>query len=313
LSSLQYAYHRDDILTLANPVYRDFVQQYLSLMLRADIGESGDLTSGQLTDNTTTGTARIIARQQGIVAGIPEVNLFCQTNGIVVERAVEDRAVCVSGTELLTLRGELTTLLAIERTLLNLLQRMCGIATLTRQLADLAAPTLISATRKTPLGYLDKRAVLLGGGGTHRLGLWDAVLIKDNHLAAVDKQSAIHDTLQIAWENRDKSRFIEIEVGNEQEALTAAKVMQQLAKLDTNYPLILMLDNFDPEAIQHTLARLATEGLRQHLLIELSGGVDQNNLKQYTHLGADVISLGALTHSAPALDISLQIKRSNQA
>lgn len=288
-------------------------------MLRADCGEhsdnptvhGGDLTSRLLTDNNTTRTARIVAKQEGVIAGIPEVKLFCQINGIEVENAVEDRAVCTVGMVLLELRGNLISLLAVERTLLNLLQRMSGIATLTHQLADIAAPTLISATRKTPLGYLDKRAVLVGGGGTHRLGLWDAILIKDNHLATPDKQAAIQTALQTAWKNREKSRFIEIEVISNQEALAAARTMQRLAQQDEAYPLILMLDNFAPEAIRESLTQLTEEGLRQHLLVELSGGITQDNLKDYAGLGADVISLGALTHSASALDLSMQIEGSD--
>ena len=165
-------------------------------------------------------------------------------------------------------------------------------------------------TRKTPWGLLDKRAVHLGGGGTHRLGLGDAIVIKNNHLAllAPREEEAAPMAIERAWEFREKSAFIEVEVRGEAGALAAAEAFRRLQEdAAEEYPCLLMLDNMTPDEIGPILDVLRRENLWEHVLIEASGGISEANVEAYAACGVDAISVGALTHSARALDICQRI------
>jgi nicotinate-nucleotide pyrophosphorylase (carboxylating) len=162
-------------------------------------------------------------------------------------------------------------------------------------------------TRKTPCGLLDKRALHLGNGGTHRLGLADAIVIKNNHLAllASCEEEAVSSAIERAWKFRNESAFIEVEVRTEGAARAAAKTFCCLQhEAQEEYPCLLMLDNMSPEQIQCVVGTLRQEGLWNSTLIEASGGISEANLEAYAAGGADAISIGALTHSVRALDIS---------
>src|SRR5208283_1737742 len=170
--------------------------------------------------------------------------------------------------------------------------------------------TRVVATRKTVWGLLDKRAVHLGGGGTHRLGLGDAILIKNNHLALIARreEDAAPEALACAWHCRTEAAFIEIEVRSEGAALAAAEAFRRLQKeSDERYPCLLMLDNLAPKEISTILDSLHREHLWSYALIEASGGISEKNVEAYADTGVDAISIGALTHSARALDLCLRI------
>ena len=158
--------------------------------------------------------------------------------------------------------------------------------------------TIIACTRKTAPGleYFDKKAVLLGGGDTHRLHLDDMILIKDNHVAIVGN---VKEAVKLAKKQASFSKKIEVEVSDVNEAIEAAK-----AGAD-----IIMLDNFTPEKVKDAINRLKKENLRDKVLIEASGGINEKNIVNFAAAGVDIISLGALTHSAKALDISLEIRK----
>jgi nicotinate-nucleotide pyrophosphorylase (carboxylating) len=165
-------------------------------------------------------------------------------------------------------------------------------------------------TRKTPWGLLDKRAVHWGGGGTHRLGLGDAILIKNNHLALLggNEQEAAVKAIEKAWTWRDKAAFIEVEVRGAEAALAATEAFRRLQEESSDsVPCLLLLDNMAPEQARHTVAALEGQGLREHVLVELSGTISEGNVEEYAACGADALSVGALTHSPRALDVSMRI------
>ena len=198
---------------------------------------------------------------------------------------------------------------------------MSGIATFTQRLQNLvrgrggdAPPNAnIIATRKTPWGLMDKRAAHLGGGGTHRLGLGDAILIKTNHLRllAADESDAIPIALNSAWGERNRSVFIEVEVTGLAGALAAGRAFQDLRRSDDDsdsYPCLVMLDNRSAEEAGQIIGTLKTEGLWDDILIEVSGGISEAGLTAYADAGVDAISVGALTHSCKALDLRCKLE-----
>ena len=195
--------------------------------------------------------------------------------------------------------GDAQTILSVERTMLNLLSRMSGIATKTRMLTEklekAKVKAKIAATRKSAPGllYFDKKAVVIGSGDPHRLHLDDMVLIKDNHLAIV---GSVEEAVKKAKANASFTKKIEVEVTNVEDALKAAK-----AGAD-----IIMLDNFSPKQAKDAGEALKKAGFG-NVLLEVSGGITGENLLEYATAQVDIISMGELTHSVKALDISLEI------
>lgn len=309
IARLKQAFFRGELLTLGNPLYFRWVPIFTEELLRADL-EPADLTIRALLPGSGRGAARVLAAEPGVLAGLEEVCWFYAHHGLHVERCRADGSVLESGDVILRAEGELKTLLIVERVGLNLLQRMSGIATATRRLQEQAhrhfPGTFIVATRKTPWGLLDKRAVHLGGGGTHRLGLWDAILIKTNHLRllSASEEDAIPLALKRAWSLRADAAFLEVEVTGLTGALTAARVFQELQRGEAEpLPCVIMLDNVAPAAAAQIIAALKTEGLYDDVLVEASGKISEATVGEYASGGVDAISVGALTHSPRALDL----------
>jgi len=165
----------------------------------------------------------------------------------------------------------------------------------------------VIGTRKTPWGLLDKRAVHLGGGGTHRLGLWDAILIKNNHLAllAPREEEAVRMAIERAWANRKSAAFIEVEVRGLEAAVAAAQAFRQRKESQEgkDCPCLLLLDNLAPAKVSTVIEALRAEDLLDYVLTEASGNISEANLEEYAACGVDAISMGGLTHSPRALDI----------
>jgi nicotinate-nucleotide pyrophosphorylase (carboxylating) len=245
--------------------------------------------------------AKIIARDLGVVCGIYELQILFNLFNIKSETPLKDGDKIRRNQEIFSLKGNSKDILTVERTALNILSKMSGVGTLTREFVGKVQgvnPKIrIAATRKTtPLfGYFEKKAVKAGGGDTHRLGLGDEVLIKDNHLRLFGDDVA--KAIKTAKKETSFSHRIEIEVDNVGDALTAAKTGAD----------IIMLDNMSVGEIKKTVSALEKEGLRGDVLLEVSGGITLENISGYAKTGVDVISTGALTHSAPALDFSLRI------
>jgi nicotinate-nucleotide pyrophosphorylase (carboxylating) len=194
---------------------------------------------------------------------------------------------------------------------------MSGIATATRRLQDLvhsrAPETFVVATRKTPWGLLDKRAVHLGGGGTHRLGLWDAILIKNNYLLFFGNKEddSVSPALRRAWPLRREAAFLEVEVTGLAGALAAGRTFRELQQAEPgSCPCLVMLDNVKPDEVARIIAALQMEELWDHVLVEVSGKISETAMEAYAACGADAISVGALTHSCRALDLRARMKPS---
>jgi nicotinate-nucleotide pyrophosphorylase (carboxylating) len=281
---------------------RKVVEQKLKQMLAEDVGQ-GDVTSEAVVPAGLTVNAEVLAKEDGIAAGIEEIVIFGESLGLNVNAKIADGDEIKKGTVILKISGNARVILSAERTLLNLLSRMSGIATLTRRLtekllkANLKAK--VAATRKTAPGllYFDKKAVLVGGGDPHRLRLDDMILLKDNHVAIA---GSIERAVKKA-KATSSGKKIETEVTSTADALKAAE-----AGAD-----IVMLDNFSTEQVREAVAALKKAGFFGKILLEVSGGITEENLLDYALAQVDVISMGALTHSVKALDISLEIVNTN--
>jgi len=287
-------------LTLQNADYKKIVKHYLWGAYRHDIA-TGDLTTRSfLTHPNQTVKARITTNQTGIVAGFQEVQWFLKELDLQIKNSLQDGQNVSENTNIMTLTGSAQTLLAAERTLLNLLQRMSGIATYTHQFRQKMVGNIdLLTTRKTLWGMLDKRAVSLGGGKTHRLHLGDAVLIKDNHLR-LEKDWI--DRLAEVLLGANKARFVEIEVDNLEMAQQVLNFFHNVSAEEKN-KAVVMLDNFTPNQVKAWAPALAATGI----LVEVSGGITMENVSNYLHPGVSAISSGALTMEAHHLDMSLHI------
>lgn len=300
-------------LTLANPEYFRALHTFAEELLRVDLMPR-DLTVEALGIESNKASAVILAREDGVAAGVEEVAWMLRNLGIEAVLEKQDGDMIQDGDVLLRAEGPRDKLLSYERVGLNILQRMSGIATMTACFQSRArnrcASTRVVATRKTPWGLLDKRAVHLGKGGTHRIGLGDAILIKNNHLAMIAsrEEEAAPMAIERAWKFREHAAFIEVEVRGEEAALTAARTFRRLQEESSEaYSCLLMLDNMTPQKIGSILDALRRKELWESTLIEASGGVSETSLEAYAETGVDAISIGALTHSPRALDLSERI------
>ena len=269
------------------------LEPIVKLALAEDLGAAGDVTTDALIDPDTQGHWALRAREAGVVAGLDAAIL----TGAMIDHDMEftvlspDGSRVKTGETIMEISGAARSVLMAERTMLNFIGRLSGIATLTRVYVDAIAGmgVIIASTRKTTPGLraLEKRAVRLGGGGAHRYGLDDAMLIKDNHIAAAGSVSL---AMQRAREAAAHLTCIEIEVDN----------LEQLKQALPHLPSAILLDNFS-QADMRTAVKLA----KGQMLLEASGGITIENVFAVAETGVDVISIGALTHSARSLDVGL--------
>jgi nicotinate-nucleotide pyrophosphorylase (carboxylating) len=282
----------DDLQTFLN------VREILANFLQEDVG-AGDITSDNVIPADLVAKAEIVCKSRfAIVCGLEEASILFDVCGCKSEILVRDGSEVVKGTVVMNVSGYARAILKAERTVLNIIMRMSGIATETKRMVDLAKGVTILATRKTAPGlrYFDKKAVVLGGGATHRMRLDDMVLIKDNHLVLV---SDLGKCIRLAKKNVGSSIKVECEARTKEEALAAVA-----AEAD-----VVMLDNFTPKQAQQTIRQIRRMGLRNKVKIELSGGINQNNIRHYSRTKPDFISLGYITHSFKTIDFSLEIMK----
>jgi len=305
---VELAYQRGKELNLNNKNYLGWLEKFFDQKYREDTG-SGDITSEAILTKNKHGKAVLKTKQSGIIGGVEEVNWFYKRHGLEVKIYTKDAKEIQKGNTVLEVYGRQRDILITERIGLNVLQRMSGIATETRYLVDLlrGCEARIAATRKTHWRYLDKKAVFLGGGLTHRFGLWDSILIKDNHLEALKNdgvKNPVEKAIAMASRFVDKVGFIEIETTNQYDAVRAAR---KFKRLKLKKPCIIMLDNVRPEEIEQIMEKLKKENLYDYVLTEASGNITRENIKEYANTGIDVVSLGYLTHSAKVFDMSLEM------
>ncbi len=275
------------------------LKEQLMNFLSEDVG-FGDITTDAVVPAASKVRAHIIVKEPTVVAGISEAKTFFEMIGASFTAKVEDGDEVTPETVIAEVEGEGRTVLMAERTILNILMRMSGIATTTRKLvekiSDAGLSVRIAATRKTAPGlrYFDKKAVLIGGGDPHRLRLDDAYLIKDNHLKIA---GGVKEALEKVRSVASFYKKVEVEAKTVKQAIEAAKSGAD----------IVMLDNMTLKEASATMKALAGLNLGGRVLIEISGGVTQEKLLEYAKLKPDVISLGLLTHSVRAIDVSLEV------
>jgi nicotinate-nucleotide pyrophosphorylase (carboxylating) len=269
--------------------------------LHEDIG-TGDVTSNCLIPQDLHSRAQVICKNKksAVVCGLEEMSLVFDLCGCNTKTLVSDGSWVQKGTVVMTIEGKTRSILKAERTALNLIMRMSGIASETRYMkdaiVDLSDSIIIASTRKTAPGlrFFDKKAVTIGGGNSHRIRLDDMVLIKDNHIAIT---GSVRKSIEIAKKKAASSITIECEAKNSDEVIEAIT-----AGAD-----IVMLDNFSPEEAAKIIKELSRMGIREKVKLEISGGITMQNIRDYAKAHPDIISVGFLTHSPKAIDFSLEI------
>jgi nicotinate-nucleotide pyrophosphorylase (carboxylating) len=277
------------------------MRQDLAKMVYDDIGFE-DITTRALIPPGLKVRGHIISKEEGISAGVELAVAIFTEFAVETDVLVADGEKLKQGQIIMEISGDPRSILSVERTVLNLMMRMSGIATLTdniiKMVRSVNPDVIVAGTRKTTPGlqFFEKNAIRSGGGDTHRYRLDDSVLIKDNHLALV---GGVVEAIALARKYVSFTKKIEIEVETLEEALQAAN-----AGAD-----IVMMDNMDPEEVTNVLEALDDENLRDNVIIEVSGGINSDNIMQFAKTGVDVISTGYITHSARSLDLSLELEK----
>ncbi|MBC8250257.1 MAG: carboxylating nicotinate-nucleotide diphosphorylase [Candidatus Nitrosopelagicus sp.] len=266
----------------------------LKRFLEEDVG-NGDITSKLLQKQKII--AKIITKEETIVAGAKYAKDIFALKKCRTKIYKKDGKIAKANQTILEINGNAGDILTCERTALNLLSRMCGIATQTsnlkKQIKSVGSKSKVFATRKTVPGlrFFDKEAVKIGGGEKHRMTLSEMIMIKDNHLAV---EKSIKGILRKAKKTRGK---IEIEVETQKDAILCAEMGAD----------IIMLDNFSPEKIKKTMRRLAELKLRNKVVLEASGRINSKNITKYAETNIDMISVGSITNSVNGIDLSLEV------
>ncbi|MCZ6837407.1 MAG: carboxylating nicotinate-nucleotide diphosphorylase [Planctomycetota bacterium] len=278
----------------------------LDSSLREDLGHQGDVTTLSIVDPNQEAQGSIVTRSPGVAAGVSLIPQLVHRLDpkLIFQASIEDGSMFSSGQSIGLLSGSLASMLMVERTLLNFLGRLSGIATLTSTYVETISDTgaVICDTRKTTPGlrHVEKYAVRCGGGTLHRLGLHDAALYKDNHLAAYS-EAILADVLMRAIEKARAEhdlQFVEVEVDTLEQ-------FDQVLSLPDSMVDIVLLDNMPPEMLCQAVQK--RDACNSRIKLEASGGVTLQTVRDIAETGVDRISVGALTHSAPYLDVALDI------
>ena len=256
--------------------------------------------------------ATVFAREDGLVVGCAVIDYMLQiwAPSVRVNWFAGDGKRVSSGDEIALLSGDRDSVLAIERSMLNVLGQLSGIATETKRWSAIA-PRQIASTRKTIWGMLDKWAVHLGGGLTHRLSKDDATMVKENDLATMLTEHEHHEQRLATYlqqvDMSDIGAFLEVEVRTEKEALVAAMVWAQRRGDEKVDRLVIMLDNFSPEQCKSISEQMNDQGVREHVVLEASGGITFKDLKSWHECGLDVVSTSAINRGVKPLDVSMLV------
>ena len=330
---LETALQKGKLLGVRNPFYRDYLKESILPLITEDFSR-GDITTEIIVKKDFLAHAEVIAKQKGIVAGLEEAEFFYSKFGIKAYSDVNDRDFVNSGDVLMKLSGKVKTLLKTERRIIDMISRMSGIATMTYNLRKIINDKIgIAATRKSLVPYLDKKAVYIGGGLTHRLALWDGILVKDNHIAAQKNfsspvsefASSLASGKSFFADIEKISPCVEVEVRSSKEAIKIIddfKAYKEIAP-KSKLVLIIMFDNMLPSDITNLIGKMrappvsefATSSLARggehfasSILFEASGNITENNIKEYANTGVDLVSVGMLTHSVKGFDVSQKLK-----
>ncbi len=286
-----------------SPSLRNYFDERKALLnfLREDIGR-GDITSNSVLKPNLLASSTILCKdsEQAVVAGLREVGIIFDLCKCSCTALVDEGSMVSHGNEVMRIKGRARDILKAERTALNLLMRMSGIATETKKFVEvvkkISKDIEIAGTRKTAPGLrsFDKKAIKIGGGRTHRNSLDEMVLIKDNHLVLT---GSIRESISSAKKLVGNNIKVECEVTDLQSAIEAINFGAD----------VIMLDNFSPHEVENATRVLKELGLRQKCLLEISGGISLANVSQFAKSNPDIISVGSLTHSAKSVDFSLEV------
>ncbi|MGD9626179.1 MAG: carboxylating nicotinate-nucleotide diphosphorylase [Methanobacteriales archaeon] len=270
-------------------------------LIKEDVGFE-DITTNALIAAGLEAEAEIVSRDKGIIAGVEVAEITCDDFNLDFKPYKLDGDKIRENEAILSIKGSARHILLIERTLLNLMMRMSGIATTTYKLVQKARRynpnVIIAGTRKTTPGlqWWEKQAIRIGGGDTHRFRLDDCAMIKDNHVSLIgDLEEAIKKVRSYI----SFTKKIEVEVESVEDAILAARCGAD----------IILLDNMGPSLIKDVIKALERENLRDNVILEASGGIKPDNIGEYAATGVDAISLGFITHSTPVIDLSLEISK----
>lgn len=286
-----------------SPSFRNYLDERKALLnfLREDIGR-GDITSNSVLKPNLLASSTILCKdsEQAVVAGLREVGIVFDLCKCSCTALVDEGSMVSRGNEVMRIKGRARDILKAERTALNLLMRMSGIATETKKFVEvvkkISKDIEIAGTRKTAPGLrsFDKKAIKIGGGRTHRNSLDEMVLIKDNHLVLT---GSIGESISSAKKLVGNNIKVECEVTDLQSAIEAINFGAD----------VIMLDNFSPQEVENANRVLKELGLRQKCLLEISGGISLANVSQFAKSNPDIISVGSLTHSVKSVDFSLEV------
>lgn len=277
---------------------KEYVEKLVRNALEEDIG-SGDITSEMIIPPDVTVTGEIILKADGVISGLEfaKAAFTITDQNVRLTTLVSDGEFRTAKTPVLSVRGLARSILSAERVALNFLSHLSGIATLTRKFVEAVkgTKTTILDTRKTTPGLrlAEKYAVFCGGGRNHRIGLFDMILIKDNHTAAV---GGIEEALRRLYLSGSPTVPVEVEV-------TSCEMLEIALRFPVDR---ILLDNFPPDKVTEAIS--IRERLKSCIPFECSGGITLDNIRSYAETGVEYISIGALTHSAPALDMSLEVE-----
>jgi len=301
--SKYYNLFNDDNNNKNNSLKNEIEQRaLLTNFLIEDIG-IGDITSNILIDEKVESNAQIICKNDGniIVSGLEEAKSIFDICNCNCTFLINDGDIIKKNkTKVMEIQGSARSILKAERTALNLIMHMSGISTRTHQfikeIGEFSKFVSIASTRKTAPGlrYFDKKSVILGGGISHRMRLDQLILIKDNHIAII---GSVSKAVSMAKSKFGSNRKIECEVSDYQGIIDAIKAGSD----------IIMLDNFTSQLVKRSIEKIKELGLRDNVVIEVSGGITLDNINQYASSKPDIISIGSLTHSFQAIDFSLEI------
>lgn len=296
-------------LSLSRSSYRHKVFSLFDGMIAEDVQHS-DVSQLPKSAYAAVLTAKIVAKSPAVLAGLDEAICYLSRRELDVRSDYQNSQLVNPGDILLEINGKAAEILTMERSILNILQRLSGIATTTKFYVDKTAGTtsFIVGTRKTLWGLIDKRAIQCGGGLTHRLGLYDAAMLKENHLTILrnsNNPTALHDAVAEIISTYPYLRFIEIEVAD---ADNFSPVLEYLENITAPFPFVIMFDHFEPAEIKVLISTVKSKPIYNHLLFEASGNINLDTVEAYAGSDVDVISIGALTHSVNSADFSLLIE-----
>ena len=305
-------FQKKSFLTVKNKLYAESISFLFCWLAENDHLHSDITTKTLITPHLAR--AQIISHENRIIAGGEEISyLLSKYTRLIFIPQKKDGQNIASGEIVAEIEGPADEILSYERTILNILQRSSGIGARTYKILNQARhinpDIFIAATRKTPWMLLDKKAVAAGGGLTHRLDLSDGILVKDNHLEQIKRQhslknksESIKKALYILISKNKYKSFIEIETSNTKEVSVC---LEAIKKLNYAQTLAVMLDNFTPQEARNTIRKMKKDFDTENIIFEASGGINQTNINSWAQSDADILSLGSLTHSSKAANLSL--------